>query len=85
MPNLGPPNLNAPTAPKVSTPAPEPTLTPAPKAVQAVKPQVIYQQKFKVDIGYHSLSQVLTHIIDGHVIKESSQPFPVSPTKSKKF
>ena len=27
--------------------------------------------------------QVLTHIIDGHVIKESSQPFPVSPTKSK--
>merc|ERR1719192_1217549 len=65
MPNLGPPNLNAPTAPKVSTPAPEPTLTPAPKAVQAVKPQV------------------LTHIIDGHVIKESSQPFPVSPTKKR--
>jgi len=27
--------------------------------------------------------QVLTHIIDGHVIKESSQPFPVSPTKKR--
>ena len=28
--------------------------------------------------------QVLTHVIDGHVIKESSQPFPVSPVKGKK-
>merc|ERR1719362_1400898 len=65
MPNLGPPNLNGPPAPKVSTPAPEPKLTPAPKAVQAVKPQV------------------LTHVIDGHIIKESSQPFPVSPTKKR--
>ncbi len=27
--------------------------------------------------------QVLTHVIDGHVIKESSQPFPVSPVKGK--
>merc|ERR1719317_528137 len=27
--------------------------------------------------------QVLTHIIDGHVIKESSQPFPVSPSKKR--
>ena len=27
--------------------------------------------------------QVLTHVIDGHVIKESSTPFPVSPSKSK--
>jgi hypothetical protein len=25
--------------------------------------------------------QVLTHVIDGHIIKESSQPFPVSPVK----
>merc|ERR1719458_1246309 len=65
MPNLGPPNLNGPPAPKVSTPAPEPNLTPAPKAVQAVKPQV------------------LTHVIDGLVIKESSQPFLVSPTKKR--
>lgn len=27
--------------------------------------------------------QVFTHVIDGHVIKESSQPFPVSPIKGK--
>ena len=27
--------------------------------------------------------QVLTHVIDGHVIKESSAPFPLSPSKSK--
>merc|ERR1719234_1774809 len=27
--------------------------------------------------------QVLTHVIDGHIIKESSQPFPVSPTKKR--
>jgi hypothetical protein len=27
--------------------------------------------------------QVLTHVIDGHIIKESSQPFPVSPVKGK--
>ena len=27
--------------------------------------------------------QVLTHVIDGHVIKESSQPFPVSPVKGR--
>ena len=27
--------------------------------------------------------QVLTHVIDGQVIKESSQPFPVSPVKGK--
>merc|ERR1719213_1106860 len=26
--------------------------------------------------------QVVTHIIDGHVIKESSTPFPVSPSKA---
>jgi hypothetical protein len=26
---------------------------------------------------------VLTHVIDGLVIKESSQPFPVSPTKKR--
>ena len=28
--------------------------------------------------------QVLTHVIDGHIIKESSQPFPVSPVKGNK-
>ena len=27
--------------------------------------------------------QVLTHVIDGHIIKESCQPFPVSPVKGK--
>ena len=27
--------------------------------------------------------QVLTHVIDGHVIKESSAPFPVSPAKGE--
>merc|ERR1712176_768743 len=26
--------------------------------------------------------QVLTHVIDGHVIKESSAPFPLSPSKT---
>ena len=33
--------------------------------------------------GEQGLDQTPTHVIDRHVIKESSQPFPVSPVKGK--
>merc|ERR1719319_1477149 len=78
MPEVGPPTLTKePPMPNLGppnfnmggpkAPAPAPEPTPGPPA-KAV-------QAVK--------PQVLTHIIDGHVIKESSQPFPVSPTKKR--
>merc|ERR1719319_883912 len=78
MPDVGPPTLTKePPMPNLGppnlnmggpkAPAPAPEPTPGPPA-KAV-------QAVK--------PQVLTHIIDGHVIKESSQPFPVSPTKKR--
>jgi hypothetical protein len=68
MPNLGPPNLNL-----HSLPAPKAPLTSAPESALTPAPKAVQAVK----------PQVLTHIIDGHVIKESSQPFPVSPSKKR--
>ena len=73
MPNLGPPNISGNNiASKVlvgqtTQPLPGGELS----AVQANTPKAVVKP------------QVLTHVIDGHVIKESSTPFPVSPSKSK--
>ena len=83
MPNLGPPNLSGPgsmitPAPVLKTPisiAPGTTQTPA-DANQTSSAQPTPKAVVKPN-------QVLTHIIDGHIIKESSTPFPVSPSKSK--
>ena len=70
MPNLGPPNI----ASKVLAGQPS---QPLPGGEQSTVQGLVSTPKAVVK------PQVLTHVIDGHVIKESSTPFPVSPSKSK--
>ena len=70
MPNLGPPNI----ASKVLVGQPSQPL--AAGELSAVQGSVNTPKAVVKP-------QVLTHVIDGHVIKESSTPFPVSPSKSK--
>jgi len=67
MPNLGQPNTTL-TRPALISKSNETT--------ESVPPPVISTPKAVVK------PQVLTHVIDGHIIKESSQPFPVSPVKA---
>jgi len=74
MPNLGPPNISGPPlqmtpAPVLPKPAPAPAIT-EPDPSVGVPPKAVVKP------------QVLTHVIDGVKIKESSTPFPVSPTKT---
>eukprot|EP00088_Acartia_fossae_P048933 TRINITY_DN5358_c0_g1_i8.p1 TRINITY_DN5358_c0_g1~~TRINITY_DN5358_c0_g1_i8.p1 ORF type:complete len:846 (-),score=250.25 TRINITY_DN5358_c0_g1_i8:301-2838(-) len=70
MPNLGQPN--APLAPVISRPPPvsKPIENGDNTSAPASTPKAVVKP------------QVVTHVIDGHVIKESSQPFPVSPVKA---
>jgi len=63
------PNLGP---PNLNLPPPK-ISTPTPEQIVAPTPKAVQAVK----------PQVLTHIIDGHIIKESSQPFPVSPTKKR--
>ena len=72
MPNLGPPNLssNLSSSRLVVGQTTQQPLT-------AGEPALLPTPKAVVK------PQVLTHVIDGHIIKESSTPFPVSPSKSK--
>ena len=73
MPNLGPPNISSSlTTSKVMVGQTSQPLT-------GVEPNLVTTPKAVVK------PQVLTHVIDGHIIKESSSPFPVSPSKSKLF
>merc|ERR1712038_288794 len=79
MPEVGPPTLTkeAPMPnlgpPNLNAPTAPKVSTPAPEPTLTPAPKAVQAVK----------PQVLTHIIDGHVIKESSQPFPVSPTKKR--
>jgi len=84
MPNLGPPNISNPpsldkapsntNSSKVSTTPSTQTNTTASTDGEA---GLVPTPKCVVK------PQVLTHVIDGHIIKESSQPFPVSPSKKR--
>merc|ERR1719186_599545 len=91
MPNLGPPNFpparqpkplpSQVTAPPTSTDSSDTGLAPAPKAGD---PSLVLGPK-PTEPGLTPSTpkavvkpQVLTHVIDGHIIKESSQPFPIS-------
>jgi len=69
MPNLGQPNLNHKAFGNMSS---KPGNFSSPDGEQGLVPTPKAVVK----------PQVLTHVIDGHVIKESSQPFPVSPVKA---
>eukprot|EP00092_Neocalanus_flemingeri_P011857 GFUD01012787.1.p1 GENE.GFUD01012787.1~~GFUD01012787.1.p1 ORF type:complete len:643 (-),score=122.96 GFUD01012787.1:406-2157(-) len=82
MPNLGPPNISNPPslekAPSISNlKAPPPTTQSSTPILPDGEPGLVPTPKAVVK------PQVLTHVIDGHIIKESSQPFPVSPTKKR--
>merc|ERR550532_1448777 len=74
MPNLGPPNISG-SAGQPGQGRPvlmgQPTTQPLP----AGEPALLSTPKAVVK------PQVLTHVIDGHIIKESTTPFPVSPSK----
>lgn len=72
-------NIEHPVAPKAPTPAPPPPPPPPPPPEPIVEPEV---PKKIVDTLKNLKSQVvLTHVIDGFVIKESSKPFPVKPVE----
>merc|ERR1719431_101558 len=83
MPNLGPPNISNPpsldkapsntNSSKVSTPTTQTNTTTSTDGEAGLVPTPKCVVK----------PQVLTHVIDGHIIKESSQPFPVSPSKKR--
>merc|ERR1712130_543400 len=83
MPNLGPPNIsNPPSLDKApsnanSSKATTPTTQTTTPALTDGEAGLVPTPKCVVK------PQVLTHVIDGHIIKESSQPFPVSPSKSE--
>lgn len=82
MPNLGPPNISNPPslekAPSNTNPSKAvPTTQSSAPSLPDVEPGLVQTPKAVVK------PQVLTHVIDGHIIKESSQPFPVSPTKKR--
>lgn len=82
MPNLGPPNISNPPslekAPSNTNPSKVvPTTQSSAPSLPDVEPGLVQTPKAVVK------PQVLTHVIDGHIIKESSQPFPVSPTKKR--
>jgi len=68
MPNLGQPNTPL-TRPALISKSNETADSVAPAPVISTPKAVVKPQ-------------VLTHVIDGHIIKESSQPFPVSPVKA---
>jgi len=82
MPNLGPPNISNPP-PSLEKPpnitnskATTPTTQSSTQNSTDGEPGLVPTPKAVVK------PQVLTHVIDGHIIKESSQPFPVSPSKT---
>merc|ERR1719384_1636361 len=83
MPNLGPPNIsNPPSLDKApsnanSSKATTPTTQTSTPALTDGEAGLVPTPKCVVK------PQVLTHVIDGHIIKESSQPFPVSPSKKR--
>jgi len=82
MPNLGPPNIsNPPSLEKAPNNSNLKALTPTTQSLTQNltdgEPGLVPTPKAVVK------PQVLTHVIDGHIIKESSQPFPVSPTKKR--
>ena len=85
MPNLGPPIKPPPLSTSSTT-----RTTTATSAPVSAPPKV--QQDSSATAAHPAATtpkavvkpQVLTHIIDGHIIKESSQPFPITPaTKSE--
>ena len=76
MPNLGPPNISGNNLGSKVLGGPT-TTQPLPAGEQSAVQGLVTTPKAVVK------PQVLTHVIDGHVIKESSTPFPVSPSKSK--
>merc|ERR1719356_1402521 len=88
MPNLGPPNISNPPALEkevpnktVSTANPSKALTPTtqsnPPNLTDGEPGLVPTPKAVVK------PQILTHVIDGKTFLESSQPFPVSPSKKR--
>ena len=99
MPNLGPPNISSPllasSLPQKPPGLLPPSATPgliAPQVNAAYYFLFKYCQPFYLQVTEPGLPQtpkavvkpqVLTHVIDGHVIKESSAPFPVSPAKGE--
>merc|ERR1719336_3217449 len=72
MPNLGPPNISG-SAGQPGLGRPVLMGQPTPQPLAAGEPALLSTPKAVVK------PQVLTHVIDGHIIKESSTPFPVSP------
>ena len=78
MPNLGPPNITGAPAPAPVPPQKTAPLPLAPQPLPDLEPPALTVTPKAV-----VKPQVVTHIIDGHVIKESSTPFPVSPSKGK--
>ena len=87
MPNLGPPNISGPPQPgQVMPPLSQPHPALAPKQMIMTKPPTSTPD-MTTDTTPKAVvkPQVFTHVIDGHIIKESSAPFPVSPSKSKYF
>merc|ERR1719264_2187630 len=79
VPDVGPPTLTK-EAPMPNLGPPNLNGSPAPKvSTPAPEPNLTPAPKAVQAVK----PQVLTHVIDGLVIKESSQPFPVSPTKKR--
>jgi hypothetical protein len=84
MPNLGQPHHNSMMNPPASGGMPSSAMKPL---TNATKPLNSFSSEGE-GAGQAPPTpkavvkpQVLTHVIDGHIIKESSQPFPVSPVK----
>ena len=84
MPKLQPMAMAAPPAPAVLPPPPavEPKKEEAPGAASAADSKDEVESKESVDTPKAVVKpNVLSHVIDGHVIKESSTPFPVRDDK----
>ena len=79
MPSLGQPNLQKSLGPGITVSKPLTTTTTFSTMSGAGEGEPGLTPTPKAVVK----PQVLTHVIDGHVIKESSQPFPVSPVKGK--
>lgn len=84
MPNLGPPNISGP--PQLMAPSlpqkPPGLLPPSAVPVPFTAPSQVTDPSLPQTPKAVVKPQVLTHVIDGHVIKESSAPFPLSPSKT---
>jgi len=78
MPNLGPPQLNAAAPPQTTETTPQTTQALAPASNNTTDTDAGIQATPKAVVK----PNVLTHVIDGHKILESSQPFPMSPSKT---